>query len=85
LSEEKKLSGPTAGDPSKKKWSHHKKRHGNKLPIVRQAKFHGGKEELGGDYFDCTGNGQSDRFMKTIQKNADHIGQEYKGGGITRT
>jgi hypothetical protein len=23
--------------------------------------------------------------MKTIQKTADHIGQEYKGGGMTRT
>jgi hypothetical protein len=34
---------------------------------------------------DCTGYGQSDRFMKTVQKLSDHIGQEYKGGGITRT
>jgi hypothetical protein len=31
------------------------------------------------------GYGQSDRFMKMVQKIADHIGQEYKGGGITRT
>jgi hypothetical protein len=37
------------------------------------------------NYFACTGYGQSDRFMKTIQKIAKHIGQEYKGGGITRT
>jgi hypothetical protein len=52
---------------------------------VRPAKFQGGKEELGGNYFDCTGYGQSDRFMKTVQKIADHIGQEYKDGGITQT
>jgi hypothetical protein len=51
---------------------------------VLPAKFHGGKEELGGNYFDCTGYGQSDRFMKTVQNIADLIGQEYKGGGIAR-
>jgi hypothetical protein len=84
MSEEKKSSAPTAGGPFKKKWNHHKKRHGNKLPVVRPEKLQGGKEELGGNYFDCTGYGQSDRFMKTVQKIADHIGQEYKGGGITR-
>jgi hypothetical protein len=55
------------------------------LPVVRPAKFQGGKEELGRNYFDCRGYGQSDRFMKTVQKVADHIGQECKGGGITRT
>jgi hypothetical protein len=43
------------------------------------------KRGAGGDYFDCTGCGQSDRFMKTVQKIADHIVQEYKGGGMTRT
>jgi hypothetical protein len=52
---------------------------------VRPAKFHNGKEELDRNYFDCTGYGHSDRFMKTVQKIADHIGQEYKDGGITRT
>jgi hypothetical protein len=85
MSEDNKSSAPTAGGPLKKKWNHHKKCHGNKLPVVRPAKFQGGKEELGGNYFDCTGYGQSDRFMKTVQKIADHIGQEYKGGGINRT
>jgi hypothetical protein len=85
MSEDNKSSAPTAGGPLKKKWNHHKKCHGNKLPVVRPSKFQGGKEELGGNYFDCTGYGQSDRFMKTVQKIADHIGQEYKGGGITRT
>jgi hypothetical protein len=43
------------------------------------------KRSWGGDYFDCTGYGQSDRFMKTVQKIADHISQKYKVGGITRT
>jgi hypothetical protein len=37
------------------------------------------------NYFDCTGYGQSDRFMKTVQKIANYIGQEYKCGGLTRT
>jgi hypothetical protein len=75
MSEEKKSSAPAAGGPSKKKWNHHKKRHGNKLPVFRPAKFQGGKEELGGNYVDCMGYGQSDRFMKTVQKIANHIGQ----------
>jgi hypothetical protein len=85
MSEEKKSSAPMAVGPIKKKWNHHKKRHGSNSLIVRPVKFQGGKEELGGDYFDCTGYGQSDRLMKTVQKNSDHIGQEYKDGGITRT
>jgi hypothetical protein len=85
MSEEKTSSAPAAGGPFKNKWNHHKKRHGNKLPVMQPAKFQGGKEELGGNYFDCTGYGQSGRFMKTVQKIADHIVQEYKGGGITRT
>jgi hypothetical protein len=84
MSEEKKSSAPTAGGPFKKKWNHHEKRHGKKLPVVRPEKFQGGKEELGGNYLDCNRYGQSDRFMKTVQKIADHIGQEYKGGGINR-
>jgi hypothetical protein len=48
MSGEKKCSSPTTGGPFKRKWSHHKKCHGNKSPIVRPAKFQGGKEELGG-------------------------------------
>jgi hypothetical protein len=28
---------------------------------------------------------QSDRFVKTVQKIANYIGQEYKGGGVTHT
>jgi hypothetical protein len=44
------------------------------------------EKRMWGNYFDCTDrHGQSDRFMKTVRKIADHIGQEYKGGGITRT
>jgi hypothetical protein len=50
MSKEKKSSAPTAVGPFKKKWNHHKKRHGNKLPVVQPAKFQGGKEELGGNY-----------------------------------
>jgi hypothetical protein len=69
---------------SKRRWGNKKKRNGNK-PAVPAVKFHGGKEELDGNYFDCTGYGQSDRFMKTVQKIADYIGQEYKCGGVTIT
>jgi hypothetical protein len=76
MREENKSSAPTAGGPFKKKWNHHKKRHGNKSPLVQPAKFQGGKEELGGNYFDCMGYGQSDRFMKTVKKIANHIGQD---------
>jgi hypothetical protein len=68
MSEEKKYSAPASSGPFKKKLSHHKKRHGNKSPIVRPEKIQGGKEELGRNYFDCTGYGQSDRFIKTAQK-----------------
>jgi hypothetical protein len=84
MSEEKQYLAPTTGGSFNKKWNHHKKCHGNKSPIVRTEKFQGGKEELGGNCFDCTGYGQSDRCMKTVQKIADHIGHEYKCGGITR-
>ncbi len=40
---------------------------------------------MDGNHFDCTGYGQSDRFVKTVQKIADYIRQEYKCGGISRT
>jgi hypothetical protein len=46
MSDEKKSSAPTAGGPFKNKWNQHKKRHGNKFPVVRPAKFQGEKEEL---------------------------------------
>jgi hypothetical protein len=84
--QEKKPSAtlPGADGSSKKKWNNRRKRQGNRPP-TQPAKFHGGKEELDGNYFDCTGYGQSDRFMKTVQKMADYIGQEYKGSGVTRT
>jgi hypothetical protein len=71
----------------KKKWNK-KKYHGAKPTAaapVRTVKFQGGKDELGGNYFDCTGYGQSDRFVKTAQKIADYVGQDYKFGGVTRT
>jgi hypothetical protein len=52
---------------------------------LRPEKFQGGKEELDGNHFDCTGYGQSDRYLKTVQKIADYVGQVYKCGGVTRT
>jgi hypothetical protein len=67
----------------KKKWNG-KKKHCSK-PAAPSEKFKGGKEELDGNCFDCTGHGQSNRFVKTVQKTADHIGQECKVGGVTRT
>ena len=83
---EKKASSLAEGS-SKKRWEgRKKKRQGqNNRPPVQSENFSGGKDELDGNYFDCTGYGQSNRFMKTVQKIADHIGQEYKGGGVTRT
>jgi hypothetical protein len=84
---EKKASSPAEGS-TRKRWEggRRKKKQGqSNRPPVQSEKFSGGKDELDGNYFDCTGYGQSNRFMKTVQKIADHIGQEYKGGGVTRT
>ena len=82
---EKKV--PTGDMPYKKKWGNgnrNKKRVGHR-PQVTPVKFKGGKEEIDGHYFDCTGYGQSDRFMKTVEKIAGYVGQDYKGGGLTCT
>jgi hypothetical protein len=77
---------PADGGSYKKKWhGHKKKRYPSKPTTIRPEKFEGGKEELAGNYFDCTGYGQSDRFLKTVEKIADYVGQEYKIGGVTRT
>jgi hypothetical protein len=70
--------------PPKKRYGNRRKRHDHK-PAAQVVKFRGGRDELDGNYFDCTGYGQSDRFMKTVQKIADYIGQEYRCGGLTRT
>jgi hypothetical protein len=75
---------PAADGSSKKKWNNRKQRHVNKSNTP-SFKFHSVKDELKGNYIDCTGYRQSDSFMKTFQKMADYIDQEYKGGGITRT
>jgi hypothetical protein len=83
---EKKTTQSSSGNiHHKKTWNnnHKKKRYANK-PAVRPEKFQGGKNEWDGNYFDCTGYGQSDRFVKMVQKIADYIGQEYKCGGVTR-
>jgi hypothetical protein len=84
MAEHEKKSASAEGT-SKKRWERKKKKHQNYRPPAHSEKFSGGKSELDGNYFDCSGYGQSNRFMKTVQKIADHIGQEYKGGGITRT
>ena len=77
--DKKSSTTPQAADgPSKKRWESRKKKkqvqNNQRLP-VHSEKFSGGKDELDGNYFDCTGYGQSNRFMKTVQKIADHIGQ----------
>jgi hypothetical protein len=82
--QEKKYTAGSSSNERKKKWGGKKKHYGNKQ-VTPPAKFRGGKDELDGNHFDCTGYGQSDRFMKTIEKIADHVGQEYKSGGVTRT
>jgi hypothetical protein len=72
---------PSATDGhSKKRWHHHKRK-----PQYAAKTNTLGKDELDGNYFDCTGYGQSDRFVKTVQKIADYIGQEHKCGGVSRT
>ncbi len=87
MGENEKKPSHSNGGYYKKKWNNNKKKqHGAKTATpARSDKFLGGKEELGGNYFDCTGYGQSDRFVKTVQKIADYVGQEYKCGGISRT
>jgi hypothetical protein len=67
----------------KKKWGKKKKYSGYTAP--KAEKFEGGKDELDGHHFDCSGYGQSDRFIKTVHKIADYVGQEYRGGGVART
>jgi hypothetical protein len=84
VDQDKKPTASSASDGQSKNKRWKKKRTGNKS-VIQPTKFRGGKEELDGNYFDCTGCRQLDRFMKTVQKIADHIGQEYRVGGVTRT
>jgi hypothetical protein len=63
--EQDKKPPATDDRSSKKKWGNRRKRHGNK-PTVQPVKFQGGKDELSGNYFNCVGYRQSDRFMKTV-------------------
>ena len=86
MGENEKKPSQSSGGQHKKRWNNNnrKKPYVTK-PTERPSKFTGGKDELDGNHFDCTGYGQSDRFVKTVQKIADYIGQEYKCGGISRT
>jgi hypothetical protein len=87
MGENDKKPSPSGGGyyRGKKPWNNSKKKQLGTKPATRPEKFQGGKEELDGNHFDCTGYGQSDRFVKTVQKIADYIGQEYKCGGVSRT
>jgi hypothetical protein len=87
MGENDKKPSPSGGGyyRGKKPWNSSKKKQLGTKPATRPEKFQGGKEELDGNHFDCTGYGQSDRFVKTVQKIADYIGQEYKCGGVSRT
>ena len=82
-----KPSATSGGSSSKKKWIRKSKRPGHKTSPspVQPTKFQGGIDELEGHYFDCTGYGQADRFVKTVAKIADLVGRNYKSGGNTRT
>jgi hypothetical protein len=57
-----KKPSTTSGGAPKKKWNNGRnkntKRHASK-PAMQPAKFRGDKEELDGNYFDCTGYGQA--------------------------
>jgi hypothetical protein len=71
IARQDKKPAAMADGSSKKKWSNMRnKRHGNK-PTVQSATFQGGKDDLDDNYSDCTGYGQSDRFMKTVHKIVD--------------
>ena len=72
----------TAGGGRKKKWKGKGKRAARRP--AAPTKFHEGIGEMGGNHFDCVGYGQPDRFVRTIAKMADYVGQNYKCGGITR-
>ena len=75
----------TSGGISKKKWIRKNKHHWYKPATVQPTKFQGGKDELDGNYFNCTGYRQSDGFLKTMARIADLVGQDYKSGGNTQT
>ena len=56
MGENEKKPLPPGGGYYKKKWNGHKKKqHRTNKPAVRMEKFVGGKEELDGNHFDCTG------------------------------
>ena len=77
----------SGGSLSKKKWikkNKHPDYKSSPAPI-QPTKFQGGIDELEGNYFDCTGYGQADRFVKTVAKIADLVGRNYKSGGNTRS
>ena len=74
MGKNEKKPSPPGGGYYKKKWNGDKKKqHGPSKPTdVCPEKFQGGKEELDGNHFDCTGYGQQlDRFVKTVQKITD--------------
>ena len=72
MGESDKKPSPPGGGYYKKKWNNNKKKPLGAKPAVRPDKFRGGKEELDSNHFDCTGYGQSDRFVKTVQKIAGY-------------
>ncbi len=73
----------TPGGSPKKKWNKKNKptESGNKTT----TKLVGGNVLMMNHYFDCTGYGQSDRFIETIGRMAIMVGQEYPYSGITKT
>jgi hypothetical protein len=77
--DQKPPAASSTGDTSSKaKWGNQKKRRGNRT-AVQPVKFTGGKDEMDGNYFDCTEYGQSDRSVKTVQKIADLSARNTKG------
>lgn len=83
-SEEKKAQSKSGNGHYKKKWGHGNRNRTTPKPSVRTEKFQGGKAELNGNYFDCTGYEQSDRFVKTVQSIAEYVSQTYTCGGVSR-
>ena len=79
---DKKPSTTDGGSQSglHKKYRNRRKRN-NKPTVARPEKFQGEKDEMDGNYFNCTGYGQLDRFVKTVQKMAATLAKNTRTEG----
>lgn len=78
------MSNMEAHPGGRKKWNKKKGSNDSSSNTVSVTKFTGGKEEMNGNYFDCTGHGNSDKFVKTTDRIAI-LALEFTCGGTTHT